>query len=178
MALIEKFVVVADHYPVAAGEELIEGMWGMFNSSGEIVKATGGGSTTTIGVLGDTKSTSTSGLPSTNNALLGADATSQAFVNRVSDMYDESKASGRMTVYHSGGTFATNQYESTITSSSLPGIALYVSGNGKLTSSASANSQIVATLVKAPGAYESGVPGTDVNGSLSLGTYLEFKMAI
>lgn len=178
MALIEKFVVVADHFDVAAGEELIEGMWGMFNSAGEIIKATGAGGTTTIGVLGDTKSTSTSGLPSTNNAVIGADATSQAFVNRVSDMYDETKASGRMTVYHTGGTFATNLYEAAITSSSLPGISLYVASTGKLTSDASANSQVVAVLVKAPGAYASGVPGVDISGSLTLGNYLEFKLVV
>lgn len=170
MALIEIYHVVADHYAINSSvTDLIEGMWVALNSSGEAVKATG--SNLCIGVAGDTKSTSTAGLPTTNASSMGA------FQNRVSDTFDETKASGRVTVYHSGGKFATNQYETAV-GSSTPGDPLYVSSNAKLQAAASANAQIVAYLTKAAGAYPSGVPGTDVSGSLTLGNYIEFKMNI
>jgi len=171
MALIEKYHVVAAFYPVKAGEEIIEGMWGKLDSNGELVLATGASGEYAIGVCGDTKSTSTSGLPSTNASSQGA------FVNRVSDMYDETKASGKMTVYMSGGEFATNQYETDV-GSAVPSDPLYVSSNGKLQAAASTSAQIVARLTKAAGAYDSGVPGLDVNGSLTLGNYCEFKLVL
>lgn len=168
MALIEKYHVIADHYPVATGETIIEGMFGKLNSSGEVVLATGAASEVAIGVCGDTKSTSTSGLPTTNASSMGS------FVNRVSDNFDETRASGRCTVYHSGGVFATNQY----TGSFAVNDALYVHSTSVLTATPSTSAQIVGYVVKAPGAYESGVPGTDVNGSLTLGNYMEFKLVL
>jgi hypothetical protein len=169
MALIEKYHVIADHYPVATGETIIEGMFGKLNSSGEVVLATGAASEVAIGVCGDTKSTSTSGLPTTNASSMGS------FVNRVSDNFDETRASGRMTVYHSGGVFATNQYEALTFAVNE---ALYVSSNGKLKNTASTSGQIVGYVTKAPAAYDSGVPGTDINGSLTLGNYMEFKLVV
>jgi hypothetical protein len=169
MALIERFWVVADHDPVKAGEEIIEGMLVKQDSNGDIVLATGASGENCLGVAADTKSTSTAGLPTTNASNQGA------FVNRLSDSFDETKASGRMTVYHSGGAFASNQYES---GSYSIGDALYVSSNGKLTNTPSTSTQVVGRVVKVPGAYDSGVPGIDVNGSLTLGDYLEFKLVI
>lgn len=175
MALIEKWFVIADHYPVATGQEIIEGMMVKLDATGAIVLADGGASEVCLGVAADTKSTSTSGLPSTNPAYIGAPANSQQLVNRVSDFYDETKASGRMTVYHDGGVFASNQYE---TGSYAVNDALYVSANGKLTNVASASAQIVGRVVKVPGPYDSGVPGIDINGSISLGSYLEYNQVI
>ena len=176
MALIEKFVVIADHYPVNSSASLIEGMFVKLNSSGEVVAATGGASEVALGVCADTKSTSTSGLPSTNNAYVGGTlGASATFVNRVSDTFDETKASGRMTVYHGGGIFASNQYEALTFAVNE---ALYVSASSKLTNVASTSGQIVGYVTKAPAAYDSGVPGTDINGSLTLGNYMEFKLKI
>jgi len=175
MALIEKWFIIADHYPVVAGQEIIEGMFVKLDPTGAIVKATGAGGEIALGVAADTKSTSVSGLPSTNSAYIGAAATAQQFINRVSDTFDETKASGRMTVYHNGGVFATNQFEAGSYAINDP---LYVSGNGKLTVAASASTQIVGRVVKVPGAYPSGVPGTDVQGSISLGDYLEYSQVI
>jgi hypothetical protein len=169
MALIEKYHVIADHYGInSAVTDLIEGMFVKLNTSGEVVKATGAASEVALGVSGDTKSTSTSGLPTTNASSVGA------FVNRVSDNFDETRASGRCTVYHSGGVFATNQYVGTIAVND----ALYVDSTSKLTVTPSTSAQIVGYCTKAPGAYESGVPGIDVNGSLTLGNYLEFKLVL
>lgn len=175
MALIEKWFVIADHYGVAAGEEIVEGMMIKLDPTGAIVLATGAASEVCLGVAADTKSTSTAGLPSTNPAYIGAPANSQQLVNRVSDMFDETKASGRMTVYHNGGVFASNMYEQAVYNINDP---LYVSANGKLTSVASASAQVVGRVVKVPGPYASGVPGMDVDGSISLGNYLEYNQVI
>lgn len=174
MALIEKFIVVANHFPVAASQEIIEGMLVKLNSGGEAVKATGASGEICMGVAGDTKSVSVSGIPVTNNAWVGAGSSQTQFVNRVSDSFDETKASGRLTVYMGGGAFATNMYEQT------PAVndPLYVSANGKFTATPSLAAQIVAYCTKAAGPYESGVPGVDVNGSLSLGNYIEFKLVV
>jgi hypothetical protein len=169
MALIERFHVVADHYPVEAGEEIIEGMIVTLNANGRVVLASGASGEVCLGVAGDTKSVSVSGLPTTNASSQGA------FVNRVSDSFDETKASGRMTVYHTGGSFATNQYENVAFAVNDP---LYCSANGKFTNVLSTSGQIVGYVTKAQGPYESGVPGIDINGSLTLGNYIEFKLVI
>jgi hypothetical protein len=177
MALIEKFHTLADHYPVAAGQEIIEGMFVKLNSSGEVVIATGASGEYSNGVAGDTKSTSVSGLPATNDAVM-ATGTTQAFTNRISDLFDETKASGRMTVYHSAGVFSTDQF---VAGSYNVNDALYVAGggnSGKLTNVASTSGQIVARVTKVPSLYDSGVPGTDLsNGSMALmGNYMEIRL--
>jgi len=185
MALIEKFVVVANHFPVHAGEEIIEGMMVKLNAAGEVVLASGASGEICIGVAADTKSVQTSGLPGTNNAVIGAingvtlAGTAQQFVNRVSDTFDETKASGRMTVYMNGGFFATNQFVGTPTVNA----PLYVDATGVLSAVPSTSAQIVGYCTKAPGPYDSGVPGVDATGdmtslSMSLGSYLEWKMII
>ena len=174
MALIEIYHVVADHYNINASvTDLIEGMFVKLNSSSEVIKATGAGSEIALGVAGDTKSTSASGLPATNSSSQGA------FVNRVTDSFDETKASGRCTVYNNGGKFATNQYEAGASAGWTVPAKLYVSSLSKLTTDPSTAAQVVGILTKAPGAYDSGVPGIDLtNGSMTLGSYIEFKLEI
>lgn len=173
MALIETFHVIADHFPVNSSvTNLIEGMFVKLNSSGEVIKATGGAAERSIGVAGDTKSTSTSGLPATNSSSMGA------FVNRVSDSYDETRASGRVTVYHSGGKFASNQYTASPSTPYAVGLPLYVASDSTVSTDASTSAQIVGTVTAVPAAYASGVPGIDINGSLTLGNYIEFKLEI
>ena len=169
MALIEQFHIVADHFAVASGQEIIEGQLVKLNSAGEAVIADGSSGEVVIGVAGDTKSTSVSGLPTTNDSSQGA------FVNRVSDTFDETKASGRMTVYHSGGKFATNRFQS---GSFSVGDSLYAHSTGNFTNVASTSGQVVAILTQVPGDFDSGVPGIDINGSLTLGNFIEFKLII
>jgi len=90
--------------------------------------------------------------------------------NRVSDGYDEAKASGKVTVYHSGGEFATDQFVTTsltavgiylcaIGSDGATGGSLGIDGGGTAVTAAT-----VAMLTRIPGSYPSGVPGTDING--------------
>lgn len=177
MALIEKFHILAAWYPQAASQEIIEGMLVKLNSGGEVILATGASGEICIGVAGDTKSTSVCGLPDTNAPAVGMGGLppyNPAYQNRVSDNFDETRASGRMTVYQNGGVFATNQYVGT------PAVnnPLYVDTTGKFTATPSTSAQIVAYCTKAAGAYPSGVPGIDIEGSITLGNYIEFKLVI
>jgi hypothetical protein len=178
MPLIPKYHTIADSYPVAAGQEIIEGMFVTLNSNGEVVLASGAANEYAHGIAGDTKSTSVSGLPATNDAEIGVTPTDTQFVNRVSDLYDETKASGKMTVYHSAGVFATNEFVAGAYTVNCP---LYVAGGGNsgmLTVTPSTSGQIVARCTKVPALFDSGVPGTDLaNGSMALmGQYMEIRL--
>ena len=55
---------------------------------------------------------------------------------------------------------------------------LYVHSSGDLTATPSTSTQVIALVTKAAGAFDSGVPGVDVNGSLTLGNFVEFKLLI
>ena len=97
-----------------------------------------------------------------------------------------------MTVYHSGGEFATDQFAANVATGSVtPFTALYAH-NGLLCTNAESNSSgIVAYMTQAPGAYPSGVPGVDTTtydyatyvGDQALGgdntnQYIEYKLVI
>lgn len=170
MALIEMFHVVAAERPVAENQTIKEGMVVSLNTSGEVVKQ-GSAYPTPYGLAGDTKSTEASSMP---GVLTG-------WQNRVSDYFDETKASGKMTVYHSGGEFATDQFASNVASATIM-TPLYAV-NGLLETSNVQTTVVVAYLVKAAGTYPSGVPGVDLNGDQALGgensnTYCEIKLVI
>jgi len=171
MALIEIYHVVAANRVVATGESINEGMVVSLDSSGEVVKQN---STNSVpyGIAGDTKSTSASSLPGVGSG----------FQNRASDYFDETSASSKMTVYHSGGEFATDQFVANVASSAI-GDPLYATNGLLCTAAQSTQSGIVARLIKAAGTYPSGVPGIDINGDQALSgdnsnTYLEFKLVI
>lgn len=179
MALVEIYHVVAASRAVADGQQIKEGQFVTLDSSGEVAICDG---TTDIayGVAGDTKLTSESGMP-------GVYA---GWQNRVSDYFDETKASGKMTVYHSGGEFATDQFvaEDTTDEDAIDGdtnymAPLFVSPLGTLCESNGTDTQVVAYLLTRPGAYISGVPGVDVNGDQALkgdnsNQYFEYKLVI
>jgi len=167
MALIEKFFVIASEHPV--GDDAIkEGQIVKLDSSQEIVLYDGSG--VALGVAGDTKSTSASAMP-------GVYA---GWQNRVNDSFDETSASGMMTVYHGGGEFGTDQFETDVLTADV-GVSLYASTSGKLQAASSGTA--VAVLTKAAGSYPSGVPGTDINGDMALAgentnRYIEFKLLV
>jgi hypothetical protein len=170
MALIERYHVVAAERVVSSGETIKEGQIVSLNSSGEVVLQ---GSTNAIpyGIAGDTKSTSASAMPGVTGD----------WQSRVSDYFDETKASSKMTVYHSGGEFATDQFASNVSSASI-NAALYAV-NGQLDTVDTQSSGIVARLIQAAGTYPSGVPGVDLNGDQALAgensnTYAEVKLVI
>jgi len=171
MALIEKYHVVAAERTVATGESIKEGQFVSLNSSGEVVLQSST-NPRPYGIAGDTKSTSASAMP----------GVASGWQNRASDMYDETKSSAKMTVYHSGGEFATDQFHANVAALS-PFTALYAT-NGLLSAGdGHTSTYIVGYLTQADGAYPSGVPGTDINGDAALSgdnsnTYIEFKLII
>jgi len=167
MALVEKFFVVASDHPIG-DVDIKEGQLVAMNASREIVPYTGGG--IVLGVAGDTKSTSASAMPGVYSG----------WQSRVSDMFDETGASGLITVYHSGGEFATDQFETDVAATNV-GSYLYASVNGLLQAAVSGTA--IAVLTRGAGAYPSGVPGTDINGDMALtgdndNTYIEYKLLI
>lgn len=206
MALIEVFHVVASELPIDADvtTNIPQGCLVGLNANGQVTLCDGD-TQHAIGIAGDTRSTGiTSYTPESNSALsrnpetslegalvLGALGASQRFTqNRVADNYNEVLASGKMTVYHSGGEFWTDQYEltqanGTTANTFAPGTELYASGAGetigtdagelvaragRFTEEAGTVDNIRSGMVlTAPTAYPSGVPGTDVTWPSGLG---------
>lgn len=178
MALVEIYHVVASVKPVATGQTIKEGQIVSLNSSAQIVlQGYGSANYVPFGIAGDTKMTTQSYMP----------GVASGWQSRASDYYDETKASAKMTVYHSGGEFATDMYATNV-ASATPYTALYAV-NGLLETANTQSSGVVAYLTKAAGAYPSGVPGTDVNGDQALSSdsytnsgvsnqYIEIKLVI
>jgi len=180
MALVERFHVVAAERTVATGATITEGMIVALDASGYVCKQGAADGIDTFknipyGIAGDTKSTSASGMP----------GVASGWQNRVSDYFDETKASSKMTVYHSGGEFATDQYTSGVASLAA-GAPLYAE-NGIFRESETQTSGIVARLIKTADYYPSGVPGVDINGDQALAAngpssnttrYIEIKLVI
>lgn len=178
MALIERYHVVAAERAVAAGQTIKEGQVVSLNSSGQVIlQGTGTYDKIPYGLAGDTKSTTASSMP----------GISTGWENRVSDYFDETKASGKMTVYHSGGEFAIDQFHTNVATATimdaLYGVNGYLDINDTYTTGV-----IVARLIKTAGSYPSGVPGIDINGDQALSgasgdgsdqnTYCEIKLVI
>ena len=192
MALIENYIVAATNYAIASTSlEIKEGMFVALIAAG-VRRATTGDDAKILGVAGDTKSTSASGMPGVGKAYIGADSSGAAvsinMQNRASDYFDETKSSGKLTVYHSGGEFATDQWTAVTAGQIGAYLKVVCDGSalntGKLTyDGATKGNNTVAMLVGAPGAYPSGVPGTDINGDMALGgdnnnQYLVFKLLV
>lgn len=93
--------------------------------------------------------------------------------DRINDLYKETLGSSLMTVYSGAGTFRTTTY----VGSPDVGTKLYSNSVGKLTIT-NAGGSLVGHCVHAAKAYPSGVPGTDIEGSTSLGTYLTFNLLL
>lgn len=172
MALIEKYHVVAAERPVATGQTIKEGQIVSLNTAGEVVIQSSGAHAIPYGIAGDTKSTSASSMP---GIVAG-------WQNRASDYFDETKASGKMTVYHSGGEFATDMFHSSV-ATAAPGVALYAVA-GVLNTTDTDSSGIVARVTQPAGMAMSGTPGVDLNGDSALAGaaannyYVEIKLVI
>ena len=181
MALIEIYHVVADMYPIADDQTIREGMCVNLNANSQIELANVAGERC-IGIAGDNTVLSGSATnlatPYSSQLTLGAGGANQSWTqNRVSDLAgNETIASDKITVYNGGGKFATDQYASTITTWT-PMAPLYADANGQLTTAAGAGN-VVGVLTQGPAAYPSGVPGTDVQGSISLGDFITFVLTI
>ena len=174
MALIPKYHVIAAVHDRST-DVIIQGMFVYLDPTTGTVKRADNNTTEVLGVAGDSKSLSPdSGMPGAY----------EGWQNRASDSFDETKASRKMTVYESGGEFATDQFEADVETADI-GDPLYVSHAGKLTNT---GTTVVARLTRAAGAYPSGVPGTDINGDMALrgagpdtdnpNMYIEFRLTV
>jgi len=174
MALIPIYHVVAAsrQVDVSAGD-IKMGMIVSLNSDGEVVKQDVTNAFP-YGIAGDTKANDASSMPGVTGS----------WQNRASDYFDETKASGKMTVYHSGGQFYTDQYVTAAIGTTV-GVLLY-SADGLLRNTDTQTSGIVARLLAAPGMVMSGVPGTDISGDIAMGSeagvndnqYIEIKLLV
>ena len=179
MALIVEYHVVADMYPVSSSA-VTAGMIVTLNTSGQIVPAPTGTSSPksrAIGIAGDS-SLDAAGQTTAYSAqvVIGADGAGTRWTeNRVSDFYDETVASQKITVYNGGGKFWISENLFDAAASVTPGTPLGISGTtaGEWEESGVADDDICAIAVGANTAYDSGVPGTDTtDGSITLGNYV------
>lgn len=189
MALVEKYHVIAAVYDVlSTSPEIKEGMLVKLDGASGAVTRVEAATDTVLGVAGDAFGGSVSSMPGVGTGYISGGNT-VSFQNRVSDYFDETKASGKITVYHSGGEFATDQFTGTLDATQV-GKVLIAHSSGVLTLNAMTQQQLitaqitpVAILTKAQGVYPSGVPGTDLNGDMALGgannnEYIEFKLLV
>ena len=191
MALVEKYHVVATQFDVDPNSaEIKEGMLVTLTSSGVKRVSSSAEAKAVLGVAGDAALGSTSSMPGVGTGYISGGNT-VSFQNRVSDGFDETKASGKITVYHSGGEFATDQYNTAtaldgtkighILVASTGGVLTY--GDADIGAVIGAGNTPVAQLTRAAGTYPSGVPGVDLNGDIALGgannnQYIEFKLLV
>jgi hypothetical protein len=226
MALIEVYHVVASNLPIDPDvtTDIPQGSIIGLNHDANVVFADAAAAVNVlpIGIAGDSRSTGTSYTPESGSSLtrvpavqtdgaliMGAyGAASRRTQNRVADQGNEVLASCKMTCYHSGGEFWTDQYELVQANAHdlceyVPGELLYCSASdetvgaeeaaagetaaraGRFTDNPVTNF-IVGMTVQTPTAYPSGVPGTDVGftalpeggNSLSYGTFLHAKLTL
>ena len=173
MALIEVYHVVADMYNVnPTFTEIKEGMAVVLDDNGYV--ALPSSKDGVLGVAGD--STSTAGATEWSaNVTISANGAQRMTENRVSNQGNETLASGKMTVYTVGGKFRTDQYDTT--KEYTYGCTLYAGTTGLITSNSASSVKVIGVCVEPPAAFPSGVPGTTVNGSMSLGNFLTFILA-
>jgi hypothetical protein len=219
MALIEVYHVVAANHKVDATTtpDIPQGSLVTLNNTGQI-KLCDGDSERALGIAGDSRSAgTTSYTPESGSALsrnpttsmtgalvTGAFGAETRFTqNRVADNYNEVLASGKMTVYHSGGEFWTDQFETiwnngTTVATYTEMAQLFCSGpeaagsagepnvGGRFSDETSAIAQVVGFVLATPLNYPSGVPGTQTGfttlpeggNSLTWGSFLHLKLSI
>lgn len=216
MALYTVFHVVATELPIDATDstDIPQGLLVSLSDTGYVVPADGDRLATEgwpIGIAADSRSqgvtsyTVGSGSALSRNPktsltgalVIGAHGQAQRFTqNRSADQFNEVLASGKMTVYHSGGEFMTDQYEvvranGTTVCAYTPGTRLFASGaestnpglepenqrSGRFTDEAGGGGLTtpgdlrVGFTLRTPTAFPSGVPGTDVGFHSGLGGF-------
>ena len=179
MALIVEQHVIADQYPIAVDTTVSAGM--LVSLSGGLIIPAPTDSTNAIGIAGDSNVTNTQTTAYSAEVVIGSNADGTArnrwTSNRVSDMYNETLGSGKMSVYHGGGKFWF--------SDDLFDNASAITAGDKLTTSDATAGEWDEGATNAVGDYLAiavgnaqqypsgvpGVPGTDTaDGSIALGT--------
>ena len=175
MALIEIYHVVADMFAVDPDwtNAIVEGTLVTLNANGLV--AISNATDQVLGVAADTLSNAQSGTPYSANIIVSGSGATRQTENRVSDFYNETLSSSLMTVYHAGGRFGSDVFVAGL--NYVPAQALYSNATGHLTN-VNGTGTLVGHVVSAPAGWPSGVPGTVVDQSMSLGTYIDFILNI
>ena len=196
MALIVLQHTVVDNFDVdptftvTSANRILAGSLVGLNSSGFVALAgnNGGSGTQPLGIAGDSISDEYKTTPYSADLIVGRGVKSGSSYlapkrwtsNRVSDFYNETLASGKMSVYTGAGRFATDQY--VLTDSFTPGAKVYPNASGLFTVSTGTSARPVGYVLTAPAEYSSGVPGVDDptagEGSMSLGKFLQVQLSI
>ena len=174
MALIVEYHVVADMYPMG-NTAISAGMLVELNAAGNVIPIAGANNVDTLGVAGDSALAAAGQTTAYSTPLtLGADGANNRWTeNRVSDFYNETTASDKITVYHGGGKFWISD-DLVGAASANPAITNLLESSataGCWDIGAAAAMQNVGICVAGVQAYPSGVPGTAVDGSITLGDY-------
>ena len=182
MALIVEYHVVADMYPVG-GTAISAGMLVSFNANTQIVPSPIN-TALAIGIAGDS-ALNAQGQTTANSAqvVIGADGAGTRWTeNRVSDFYDETVASQKITVYNGGGKFWVSSdlldAGTVLAAGEFMQVGAVAAGEW-LDGGTNAIGDTVALCVGPVSAYDSGVPGTETtDGSMSLGNYFPVVLRI
>ncbi len=184
MALIVEYHVVADMYPVNTANAISAGMLVELTNN-LVIPVDAIAAVDCIGVAGDS-SLNAEGQTTAYSAqlVIGADGAGTRWTeNRVSDFYDETMASQKITVYNGGGKFWIS--EDLLDTGNLIPVAGDVygtgttGGDGSWLAAAGIAGVTVALAVGPVSAYDSGVPGTaTADGSMSLGDYFPVVLRI
>lgn len=178
-------------FTVTSANRITAGTLVGLNSSGYVALSgnNGGSGVQPLGIAGDSLSDEYKTTPYSADLIVtrGRKTSGGAYVagkkwtsNRVSDFYNETLASGKMSVYTGSGRFATDQFVQT--DNFTPGAKLFSNAAGLFTVSTGTSARQVGYVLTIPSEYSSGVPGVDSptagEGSMSLGQYLQVQLSI
>ena len=182
MALIVEYHVIADMYPVSS-EAIHAGNLVSLNATGQAVPSPIN-TDLAIGVAGDSSLTAAGQTTAyAAQVTIGADGAGTRWTeNRVSDFYDETIASQKISVYHGGGKFWISSDLLDTGVALTPGEFMRVgavTAGEWLDGGTNDVGDTVAICVGPVSAYDSGVPGTDTtDGSITLGNYFPVVLRI
>ncbi len=181
MALIVEYHVIADMYTVGT-TAISAGMLVSFDANSAIVPSPIN-TDLAVGIAGDS-ALAAAGQTTAYSAqvTIGADGANNRWTeNRVSDFYDETAASNKITIYNGGGKFWISSdlldAGTTLAAGEFMRVGAATAGEW-LDGGTNAVGDTVAIAAGASQAYPSGVPGTAVDGSISLGNYFPVILRI
>ena len=196
MALIEVFHVTASNVSISpnVSTDIPQGLLVQLSNThpyeGEPERCDGDSTTQMpFGIAGDSRSTGTTSYSAESGSALsrdpkntlegalitGAYGIAQRYTqNRVADGYNEVMASGKMTIYHSGGEFWTDQYEivesnGTTLCSYFPGLCLFASGVESSSTIIQKNVNLESETSQMKGRFTDEVPSSNAKLSAAVG---------
>ncbi len=175
MALIVEYHVVADMYPVGT-TAISAGMLISLNASGQAIPSAANPDQQSIGIAGDSRLAAEGQTTAySDQVTIGAGGAGTRYTeNRVSDFYNETLSSQKITVYNGGGKFwISSDLFNNNGASCSPGLLIGLgTAAGEWTDTAVTDDDVCGVCLGGAQAYPSGVPGTDVSGSITLGDYV------